>query len=211
MSDHRPNHPVMPGRVAALTGLLILLWGTGCSRTHAPAGGFVVDLRAGQETLVRHFTFAAGIGNWTATTNTLRLAAVPSRRDARDSCLAVRGTVPADTWGAVASPRFYLLPGRTYRVSGWLQVNRRDAPDTRPYLRLQLDRVAAGHPPVFLQNVCSPTDASLTPGRWQRLTFRFTTPRQTGLMGTFFLEKGDDRTAATLDLDLADVRLVLLP
>ncbi|MBT3290037.1 MAG: DUF4962 domain-containing protein [Victivallales bacterium] len=150
---------------------------------------------------VQEWTFAAGIEEWHPRSETVALAHVAEIGHDAVGCLRVRGHEDKG-WNFAWSPGVPVVAGGVYRVVLWLRVEGEGAaPPSAHYFKVQMfkPRGQKGGAQVGSQRI----PVAVT-GEWQRLTTRFSVPKEGLDRVAIALEKGT-REDASVDVLIDDV------
>ena len=105
-------------------------------------------------------------------------------------------------WNYIASDRHPVAPGKLYRLSAWLRVDRRGPATPAPFLKCEF---VGDQQNRELGQVHTQAYRSADSGKWQELTEEFQVPR--GAHSCWLaVEKGTSRPTE-IDLRIRDVRL----
>lgn len=119
--------------------------------------------------------------------------------------LTITGVAGIGLWNYAASPRFYIEPGKTYRLGAWMFVESLNDPAYPPFLKCALYQDAN-----WITNFLTNKYDMNRKNEWQRMSVVFQTPKVENIRGGIALEKGAKDIALEATIILHDVTLELL-
>jgi hypothetical protein len=119
--------------------------------------------------------------------------------------LTISGTAGVGKWNYAGSPKFLLLGGRSYRLSGLMLVKSISDQTHPPYLKLALFQRDQ-----WLVNFNSQKYDLARMNEWQALYVDFKVPDEDGFKGSIALEKGTKDVSLQIEAELSNILIEMI-
>jgi len=186
-------------------GLIFSLMNSGCKKEEpkAKAPGKVAEPEVVTSIQV---TFEDGKTDWQPRSKKVKLELSDKIRHGGNSSLKVTGQADETTWSYAGSQQFSLVPGKKYKLTGWMLVESIDKTKYSPVLKCAIYQEGKWATNFFTQYYNLKKQKE-----WQELSVKFETPQGGNLKGMIALDKGTKDAAINATIYLDDIKVEPIP
>jgi hypothetical protein len=187
--------------MAALLITTFSVFGPGCKKEENVSESLHAGTQAPVSNLAdfsKDFSFENGTDGWKPTSKSMLAEISLNKSHGGKASLKVVGSSGVNFWNFANSPEFPLQPGRKYRLTGWMMVEKTSSSKNALFLKCAITENTK-----WISNANTNKYNLHKLNEWQELSTEFVAPAQAGLKGHLAIEKGTNLSdiAATIYID----------
>jgi hypothetical protein len=152
---------------------------------------------------VKGFNFDLNFEGWAVSGPSLLMRADKSDKHGGLAAFGIAGSTPENQMLWAYSPEFPIEGGKTYRLTAWMKVDSISDSAGMPYVALE---VFKGKWAPGTNVLWGPSTNVPGKGKWEKLTLSISPKNESNLYARLIIRKADDKTPATADFKIDDIK-----